>query len=726
MAEENIKTTLQFQADITDFKAAMSEAKDQIKLANSEFSKASSSMDDWSKSTDGLQAKIEQLTAVEEAERRKLAVLESAYADVVKKQGETSAEAVKLKTEINNQQAVVNKTVKAHDKFAAQLEEVERGAEGADDALEKAGKAAKEAGDAAKESGEGWTIAKDVIADMISNVISGAVDTLLSAAEATREYRREMAQMAQNAKDSGQSMEDMKRVLSDVSAVTGETDAAMEGLNMLMATGLDTAGIELAADALSGAATKFDGLKFEGIAEGLQETLATGTAVGPFAELIERTGGNLESFNEGLANCTTAAEQQQYVLKWLSESGLKGVHDAYVQNNADLVAAEQAQFRLNDSMAGIGAVLEPIQTGLQNLAATVLEQITPVIQSIVQWTIDNLPVIAPIVGGIAAALGVLAGALAISSLISGVQKAFALLNATMLANPFVLIVALIAGLVAAFIGLWNNCEGFRNFFIKLWENIKKAVSSAKDSIVKTFDSVISWIKGLPGKIGSAISGAIQTVKTWGTNLYNTAKNSISNLITNIFNWFKALPGKISSAISGAVDAIATWGRNLLSKGKDAASNLVSAVVDGVKGLPGKMLSVGSDLVAGLWEGISGSYTWIKNKITGWVGNVTSFIKNLFGINSPSTLMRDEVGKMLGLGMAEGIEQSRSAVNSAVRTLGNAAMGGLSSGIGQTSGGTVATGGKTIILNQTNNSPRALSRLEIYRQTHNALAYAGGV
>lgn len=726
MADENIKTTLQFQADITDFKGAMSEARAAIGLANSQFKEASSSMDDWRSSTDGLTAKLDQLASVEAAQKRQLDVLNAAYAKVVEEQGEASTEAVKLKTQINNQQAAINKTAKEHRDFAAKLEEVERGASGAEDALEEVSEAAKDAGDAARDSGEGWTIFKDVVADMISNVISGAVDTLLSAAEATREYRREMAQMAQNAKDSGQSMEDMKRVLSDVSAVTGETDAAMEGLNMLMATGFDTSGIELAADALSGAATKFDGLKFEGIAEGLQESLAVGEAVGPFAELIERTGGNLESFNEGMAKCTTSAEKQQYVLQWLAESGLKGVHDSYVQNNADLVAAEQAQFRYNDSLAAVGAVLEPIQTGLQNLAATVLEKVTPVIQDIIQWTVDNLPTITPIITGIAAALGVLAAALAIQGIISGVSKAFALLNATMLANPFVLIVALIAGVVAAFVTLWNKSEGFRTFFINLWEGIKKAVASAKDFIIKTFENVVSWVKGLPGKIGSAISGAIQTVKTWGSNLFNTAKTSISNLITNVFNWFKALPGKIGSAISGAIDSIATWGRNLLAKGKEAASNLVSAVVDGVKGLPGKMLDAGKNLVSGLWEGISGAYTWIKDKISGWVGNVTNFIKGLFGIHSPSTVMRDEVGKMLGLGMAEGIEQSRSAVNSAVRTLGNAAMSGLSGSMQATAGGYAGGGGKTIIINQTNNSPRALSRLEIYRQTHNALAYAGGV
>ena len=777
MADENIKTTLQFQADITDFKGAMSEARAAIGLANSQFKEASSSMDDWRSSTDGLKAKLDQLASVEDAQKRQLDVLNAAYNKVVEEQGEASTEAVKLKTQINNQKAAINKTAKEHKKFADKLEELEQGASGAEDALEgvsdaaeDAGKAAKDAGNAAKDAGDGWTIFKDIVADTIKDVLSGAVDAILSAAEATREYRRDMAQMAQNAKDSSKSMADMKRVLSDVASVTGETDAAMEGLNMLMATGFDTSGIELAADALSGAATKFDGLKFEGIAEGLQESLAVGEAVGPFAELIERTGANLETFNEGMANCTTTAEKQQYVLQWLAESGLQEVHDSYVQNNADLVAAEKAQFRYNDSLAAVGAVLEPIQTGLQNLAATVLEQVAPVIQNIIQWTIDNLPTITPIITGISAALGVLATALAIQGIISGVQKAMALLNATFLANPFVLVTALIAGLVAAFIYLWNNCESFRTFFVELWAGIKEAVASAKDFIVETFESVVEWVTGLPEKIGSAISGALSTVTTWGQelyniakeklssfvseiftqasqvpekissaisdaiskvttwgqNLYNTAKEKLSSFVSEIFTQASQVPGKISSAISSALQSVVTWGQDLVSKGKQAASDLVSAVVDGVSGLPGKMLDAGKNLVSGLWEGISSSYEWIKEKISDWVGNVTKFIKKLFGIHSPSTVMRDEVGKMLGLGMAEGIEESRNAVNSAVRGLGNAAMSGLSGSMQAAAGGSAGGGGKTIIINQTNNSPRALSRLEIYRQTRNALSYAGGV
>lgn len=703
MAEENIRTTMQFQADITDFKSAMQEANRAVKLANSEFKAASSGMDDWGSSTDGLAAKLRQLGDVHDAEKRKLDVLQAAYDKTVAEQGAASAAAVDLQTKINNQQAVVNKTEKELDAYAAKLEEVERGADGAASDVKKAGDAAKEAGDDAQDGSDGWSIMKDVLADFISNAVSGAVDALTSLAEATREYRRDMAQMAQNAADAGQDMGAMKDVLKDVAVVTGETDAAMEGLNMLMATGLDTTNLTKAAEAFAGAATKFDGLKFEGLAEGLQESLAVGQAVGPFAELIERMGGDLEAFNEGMAACTTQAERQQYAMQWLNESGLQQVHDSYVQNNADLVEAEKAQFRHNEAMAKLGAVIEPINTALANLGATVVEKITPVVEDVINWVMQNLPTIEPIVIGIAAALGVLAAALAIQGIISGVSKAFALLNATMLANPIVLIVAAIAGLVAAFVALWNKSEAFRNFWKNLWEGIKNTVaavakwfSTTASNIAKFFSDAWTKIKNAWSKAGewfsgiwSKISGAFSSVASWFGDMFGLAWTGITNAFSNVGSFFSGIWSKIKSVFS----------------------------IDG-------MLSIGKNLVTGLWNGISNSFTWIKNKISGWVGNVMDFIKGLFGIHSPSAVMRDEVGKMLGLGMAEGIEDSRNAVNGAVRKLGDAALGGLSPAGGGAPG--AAAGGRSINFTQNNYSPRALSRREIYRQTHNALAFAGGV
>lgn len=727
MPNEDINTTLRFDADITDFKAAMQEATRATKLANSEFKAVSAGMDDWAGSTDGLSAKLSQLATVQQAEERKLAVLKEAYRAVVEEQGENSAAAVDLATKINNQQAVVNKTAKEYDNYSAKLEEVEKSADGAADDIKKAGDTAKDAGEAAAESADGWSIAKDVISDLVSNVISWAVDSLMQAAEATREYRRDIAQLSENAASAGHDMKTMKDTLADVAAVTGETDAAMEGLNMLMASGLKTDQLVLAADALSGAATKFDGVKFEGIAEGLQETLAVGEAVGPFAEIIERTGGDLEKFNEGLAKCTTQADKTNYVMDWLANSGLKDVHDAYVQNNSDLVEAEKAQFRLNESMAGLGSATEPIQTALTNITATFLEKLAPAAEQVIGWLLDNMGLVTPIVTGLAVAVGVLAAKMAFTSTINGVTKAFSLLTSTMKANPFVLVASLVAGLVTWFITAYQTNDEFRKKVDKAWAAIKNGIGSAIDWIGKKIDSLVKWWKELPGKISSAISSAVGKVTTWGTNVYNAAKKKVTETVSGVTKWFKELPGKIASAISGAVDKVVSWGKSLASKGKQAASDLVSAVVDKVKSLPDKMVSIGSDLAAGVWEGMSNSLSWIKNKISGWVGDVKDFLLNLFDINSPSGWARDWLGFNIGAGAAVGLEDSFARVKQSSRKLKGVIADTMDVGpFGIPSPRGVAAGGRTIIFNQTNNSPRELSRREIYRQTHNALAFAGGM
>ena len=66
------------------------------------------------------------------------------------------------------------------------------------------------------------------------------------------------------------------------------------------------------------------------------------------------------------------------------------------------------------------------------------------------------------------------------------------------------------------------------------------------------------------------------------------------------------------------------------------------------------VSVGGNLVKGIWQGISNGTSWIKTKIKQWVGDVVKFIKGLFGIKSPSTLMENEVGKNVGAGVATGM------------------------------------------------------------------------
>lgn len=129
------------------------------------------------------------------------------------------------------------------------------------------------------------------------------------------------------------------------------------------------------------------------------------------------------------------------------------------------------------------------------------------------------------VGTIATGVGSLVGFVGgtVVPLITGtVMPALSGLWALMLANPISIVIAAIAAIVAAFVLLWNKCEGFRNFWINLFSSVKSTVVDAKNNVLSTFD-------GIKNGISSRIEGA---------------KNSVHNAIENIkgfFNFSWSLP-----------------------------------------------------------------------------------------------------------------------------------------------------------------------------------------
>lgn len=139
-------------------------------------------------------------------------------------------------------------------------------------------------------------------------------------------------------------------------------------------------------------------------------------------------------------------------------------------------------------------------------------------------------------------------------------------------------------------------------------------------------------------IGALITVIVLLVKNWDT---------VKEKTLEVWN-------KIKSVISEKIEQIKSFVTQKIPQ-------IVNNIIDWFKKLPSNLMSIGKNLVQGIWEGISGSISWLKNKISGWVGNVTSFIKNLFGIHSPSTLFRDEIGENLGLGIGEGFDESLSSV-----------------------------------------------------------------
>ena len=293
-----------------------------------------------------------------------------------------------------------------------------------DDTTKKAEDSSSKIGKAFSTMGKGIIGGAKIAGKAILGIGAAAatgVTAFLATAESTREYREELSKLTNMAKQVGTSSDYIRDKWMSMSAVLGDEGAVTEGLNNIMAAGFTTQeSIDGITEVLEGAALKWkDTLKFEGLADGLQETLATGAATGPFAEMLERSGIVLDDFNAGLATCSTEAEKQDYIMKTLSETGLADVSKAYRDANGDMISAAEAQSKLTDKIAEIGAIAEPIMTTLKLVAVDLLDTIMPFVTLIgegLQGALNGTAGAAEklgegLSGGIAAVLDMVVGAL---------------------------------------------------------------------------------------------------------------------------------------------------------------------------------------------------------------------------------------------------------------------------------------------------------------------------
>ena len=188
------------------------------------------------------------------------------------------------------------------------------------------------------------------------------------------------------------------------------------------------------------------------------------------------------------------------------------------------------------------------------------------------------------------------------------------------------------------------------------------VAKAKEVMNTMLTGIVTIVTQTPQKIWNCIVGAVTKVATWGANMLTKAKEVMNSMVTGIVTVVKEIPEKIYNNISGAVSKVATWGTEVKNKAVEGMKNVISGIKDTFSNIGETFAGFGKNMVEGIWNGISGATSWIKDKISGWVGNVTSFLKDLFGIASPSKLMRDEIGVYLAQGIGVGFADEIGSVN----------------------------------------------------------------
>ena len=265
---------------------------------------------------------------------------------------------------------------------------------------------------------------------------------------------------------------------------------------------------------------------------------------------------------------------------------------------------------------GLNALMG-LATALYDNAPVLIESGISLLSNLVQGVIDSLPIL------------IEKGPEIISKFANIINDNFP----TILLKGVQLLGQLALGIIQAIPTLVKNIPKIITAIVDVWEAFnwlslgKKAITFLKDGVLKMVGSV----------------------KSAGKSVMDGCTNALKNLPSKLLSLGKSAMQSLSGAIRNAIGTV-----------KAGATSVLNGIVNTLKGLPSKMLSMGKDLVRGLWNGISDMTGWVIGKIQGFGDSVLGGIKKFFGIKSPSRVFRDEVGKMLGLGLAEGIEDSADA------------------------------------------------------------------
>jgi len=538
MADERVISTV-FKADISNFSASTQQLNRYMAQVNAEFKNSTASMGKWNDNADGLRAKITQLNGIYDAEKKKLQMLQDEYDKLTDEQKKNTAQGQKLATAINNQSAKVKETQKNIDYYTDSLKELTDAGVKSKDELDKVTKELEEQKQAAKDLGGG--IAKGAALGIagIGAACVGAFAGLNSLVEETKELRTQLGMLDTAFAQSGHSVEAGKKTYNELFSVLGDSDQATEASLHLAEFASNEKELEELTNSLTGAYARFGkSLPVENIAEGASTTLTLNQANAGMVDAIEFAGGSVEEFNKKLQSLDTEEEKRAFILQTLNESyGEAG--EKYKEVNKEVIAANDAQNKYNQAMAEIADKAQPaitsFKTAMVGVLQTVMEKFSevdiegliskisgaittlvevalPPLMTALTWVLDNANWLVPVLGTLVGTIGAITAGIKAYNAVMKIAKAVQLAwNVVMMANPIGLVIAAIALLVAAFVTLWNKCEGFRNFFTKMWEGIKKIGSSVAEFIGNIFEKKIGVVKGIINSVISLINGAIGAI-----------------------------------------------------------------------------------------------------------------------------------------------------------------------------------------------------------------------
>ena len=279
--------------------------------------------------------------------------------------------------------------------------------------------------------------------------------------------------------------------------------------------------------------------------------------------------------------------------------------------------------------------------------------------------------------------------------IKSVKDAMLLLNMVLNANPIGLIVGAIALLVAGFIYLWNTSDGFRNFWINLWNAIQKTVSSAIEKVKKFFTQIIDFIKdnwqGILLFLVNPFAGAfkllydncdgfrnfinkfIQNVKDFFVNGWNSIVSffteTIPQWVQTVIMWIQQLPYNIGQLIGQIIGHIMNFGASIWNWITVDLPQIIQGIIQWFAQLPGRIWESLLNIINSVIEWGTNVY----NTATEWISNTINSIVDWF-VRLPGriwTCLTNVINNVITWGRnlaSKGLEAARNLFNNIVNTI----------------------------------------------------------
>lgn len=380
-------------------------------------------------------------------------------------------------------------------------------------------------------------------------------------------------------------------------------------------------------------------------------------------------------------------------------------------------------------------ILMNLATSLYDAAPKLIDIGFDLISNLVQGILDSLPVLLEKGPEVISKFANIINDNVPKLLQKGAQLVVQIVKGIISAIPT--LVANIPKIITAILDVWeafNWVNLGKTAMTGLKNGISKMVGAIKTAGKNVANSMTTALQALPGKLLSLGKSAVTGMGNGIKSMVGAIRAAGGNVLSAAVSAIQALPGKLLAFGRQAITSLGNAIQTGVSTVKSKATAIVNGAVNAFQSLPGKMVSIGKNAIQGIIDGIGSMVGALYNSIKDALSGLVDKAKEALGINSPSKVFANIVGKAIPEGIAYGINRNiglatDSVANTAKAAVSaaNAELSGATIGGPTVNGGAPGTGGNrggaTYNFYQYNTSPKPLSRKDVYRQTKNALKFA---